>query len=119
MTQHQTPPIVTDEMVERAAIRLCALDLGNENFWKTIDEDDRNTYRDEARDVLTAALAVQPGSGVPKGWKLVPVEPTPQMRQAFHAAHEEYEGGSGVAPDLQWQAMLAAAPTPPTAQEGK
>src|SRR5690606_12811030 len=40
---------------------------------------------------LTAALAVQPGSGVPEGWKLVPVEPTPQMRQAFHAAHEEYE----------------------------
>lgn len=57
MTPHQTPPSVTDEMVERAAIRLCALDLGNEGFWKTIGEEDRNAYRDEARDVLTAALA--------------------------------------------------------------
>ncbi|MBJ3655607.1 hypothetical protein JGC59_23685, partial [Salmonella enterica subsp. enterica serovar Derby] len=46
------------------------------------------------------------------GYALVPVEPTPEMREAFHVANEEYESGSYDVwkPDHQWQAMLAAAP---------
>ncbi|HFH0031484.1 TPA: DUF550 domain-containing protein [Salmonella enterica subsp. salamae serovar 42:g,t:-] len=49
---------------------------------------------------------------IPDGYALVPVEPTPEMREAFHVANEEYESGSYDAwkPDHQWQAMLAAAP---------
>ncbi|EDY5135288.1 hypothetical protein GRN71_004428 [Salmonella enterica subsp. enterica serovar Thompson] len=49
---------------------------------------------------------------IPDGYALVPVEPTPEMREAFHVANEEYESGSYdvLKPDHQWQAMLAAAP---------
>jgi hypothetical protein len=48
----------------------------------------------------------------PDGWQLVPKEPTPEMREAFHTANEEAESGChGVwSPDHQWQAMLAAIP---------
>lgn len=51
----------------------------------------------------------------PEGWKLVPVEPTRAMREAFHEAHEEWESGDNWrldSPDHQWRAMLAAAPSP-------
>lgn len=49
---------------------------------------------------------------IPDGYVLVPVEPTPEMREAFHIANEEYKSGTydGWSPDHQWQAMLAAAP---------
>ncbi|ENT7747340.1 hypothetical protein ACFGPE_004261 [Salmonella enterica] len=49
---------------------------------------------------------------IPDGYALAPVEPTPEMREAFHVANEEYESGSYDVwkPDHQWQAMLAAAP---------
>lgn len=56
---------------------------------------------------------------IPDGYALVPVEPTPEMREAFHVANEEYESGSYDVwkPDHQWQAMLAAAPQPQNAQQ--
>lgn len=61
------------------------------------------------RVALEAALQ----AGVPSGWKLVPEEPTKAMRQAFHKANDEYENGNGgTSPDMQWAAMLAAAPAP-------
>ncbi|MEX3020254.1 hypothetical protein AB4K05_11750 [Kluyvera sp. STS39-E] len=44
----------------------------------------------------------------PDGWRLVPVEPTVDMRKAFHKANDEAD--SFVSPDHQWSAMLAAAP---------
>lgn len=49
---------------------------------------------------------------IPDGWIMVPKEPTPEMREAFHIANEESESGRhGVwSPYHQWQAMLAAAP---------
>lgn len=48
---------------------------------------------------------------IPDGWALVPVEPTPDMREAYHRAQEEYEEVDGLwSPDHQWKAMLAAAP---------
>src|SRR5690606_37550747 len=31
--------------------------------------------------------------GVPEGWLLVPIEPTTEMREAFHEATERYEEG--------------------------
>lgn len=46
-------------------------------------------------------------------FRLVPVEPTAGMREAFHLANDEYEDGDGESPDHQWSAMLAAAPQPP------
>lgn len=48
---------------------------------------------------------------IPDGWVMVPVEPTPDMREAYHQAQAEYEDADGLwCPDHQWQAMLAAAP---------
>lgn len=57
---------------------------------------------------------------VPEGWQLLPVEPTPEMREAFFKAQEECEDFEGVygpvMPDHQYSAMLSVAPQPP--QEG-
>ncbi|WP_409243698.1 hypothetical protein [Enterobacter cloacae] len=48
---------------------------------------------------------------IPDGWVMVPVELTPNMREAYHQAQAEYEDTDGLwCPDHQWQAMLAAAP---------
>ena len=48
---------------------------------------------------------------IPDGWVLVPKEPTPEMREAYHQAQEECEDGGGLwSPDHQWKAMIAAAP---------
>lgn len=56
-------------------------------------------------------------AGVPEGWKLVPMEPTPEMREAFHASYERYEDGYGECPDSQWKAMLRNTPTPPAPEQ--
>ncbi|EPA8530441.1 hypothetical protein ACQ69U_001771 [Yersinia enterocolitica] len=50
---------------------------------------------------------------IPEGWKLVPIEPSIEMRQAFHVAYEDYEDGIGTCPDTPYRAMLAAAPEKP------
>lgn len=48
---------------------------------------------------------------IPDGWVLVPIDPTPDMREAYHQAQAEYEDVDGLwSPDHQWQAMHAAAP---------
>lgn len=121
------------EMVERAAIHLCALDLGNEGFWKTIGEEDRNAYRDEARDVLTAALAAMPGGVDERKNTLLKVATWHEEQAKFfreHCARRAWEGYSGKAASAERKAMvhetcaehfrqMAEAPTPPAAQEGK
>lgn len=49
------------------------------------------------------------GAGVPKGWRLVPVEPTPEIKRAIiEAVTVKYEGACDV-----YAAMLSAAPMPP------
>lgn len=52
---------------------------------------------------------VQPVA-VPDGWKLVPIEPTDEMRDACHTLNYQDEI------DAEWKAMLAAAPAAPAAQ---
>lgn len=48
---------------------------------------------------------------IPDGYVMVPVDLTPDMRDAYHNAQEEYESLGGLwSPDHQWKAMLAAAP---------
>lgn len=50
---------------------------------------------------------------IPDGWVMVPVDLTPDMRDAYHNAQEEYESLGGLwSPDHQWKAMLATAPQP-------
>ena len=58
---------------------------------------------------LAQRLADEAQAGVPEGWKLVPVEPTVEMRRAGTAAND------GIVSDI-YRAMLAAAPQPPSAQ---
>ncbi len=50
-------------------------------------------------------------------YKLVPVEPTEDMRKAFHSSYGLYEAGYGECPDSQWRSMLAAAPVVEQAQD--
>lgn len=54
------------------------------------------------KDVAAAFIA--------RGFALVPIELTREMREAFHKAQEEHENGVGYGPDHQWAAMLAVAP---------
>lgn len=67
---------------------------------------------DKAIRTVRAALAQQSAPpSAPVGWKLVPVEPTPEMRQAYHDVMEAHESATfTTSPDDQWDAMLAAAP---------
>lgn len=63
-----------------------------------------------------AALRLSAGGGVPEGWKLVPVEPTPEMIGAFWRQKNcgtQAVGESGPHTDdySAYRAMLAASPT--------
>lgn len=61
-------------------------------------------------------VTYQNGWAVPEGWKLVPVEPTPQMEMAarnHHSLTTHYEDHR----ISIWRAMLDAAPTPPAQTE--
>ena len=86
-----------------------------------------------AIEALLAALE-QPQADspeIPKGWKLVPVEPTEEMHDAGKNAHYEAETRTsdadawsltgfahrGVRASYVYRAMLAAAPQPPTAEK--
>ncbi|EXL09731.1 Lar family restriction alleviation protein [Aquamicrobium defluvii] len=62
--------------------------------WETLPEDRKAGWRGDAeralavvKEYLTSqaatALRLSAGGGVPEGWKLVPVEPTPEMIGAF------------------------------------
>lgn len=82
------------------------------NWWEPLDQ-----LRDKLRAMLKApappASEQQRAAVMPDGWKAVPIEPTPEMREAFHDSYERYEDGYGECPDSQWKAMLRVAPTPP------
>lgn len=62
------------------------------------------------------ALRLSAGGGVPEGWKLVPVEPTPEMLGAFWrqkncGTQEVGERGPHTDDCSAYRAMLAASPT--------
>jgi len=57
------------------------------------------------------AYAAGQASKVPEGWKLVPVEPTYEMKKA---AWDDYESDSHTGVESWWKAMLAAAPSQET-----
>lgn len=62
---------------------------------------------------------------VPKGWKLVPIEPTEAMKKAGGHANSEWlnynapinEGWYGQSMDSVYKAILDAAPDPPSERE--
>jgi hypothetical protein len=57
---------------------------------------------------------------VPKGWKMVPVEPTREMWTAVNKLDDQCAAGSydgkGCSIEQAWNCLLDAAPTPPAAQ---
>lgn len=60
-----------------------------------------------------AALASKPGEvAVPNGWRLVPVQPTPEMVRAAQNCPEGHGQKWHSVHKAKWAAMLAAAPTP-------
>ena len=69
-------------------------------------------------EILKFARAIEaeasPAS-VPEGWKLVPVEATKKMCGAAYSDRMVWNGG----PRAIYEAMLAAAPTPPVSEDRK
>ena len=61
-------------------------------------------------------VSAQPAPIVPEGWKLVPIEPTPEMMLVAqkadhdHGGHEEWLEYDGEDVKRVYRAMLAAAP---------
>lgn len=84
---------------------------GSGQTWESLEENEIASYLDEAKQVLQAAGV----SGVPEGWKLVPVEPTLEMISAGAKQiplDPEYGTDLGqreAAKDV-YEDMLAAAP---------
>ena len=76
-----------------------------------------NARTEAARKAVIEALSgVQALSAAPAGWKLVPVNPTPEMWKAAKSVPDPnppYPPHYG----LVWDAMLAASPTPPAEQQ--
>ena len=78
-----------------------------------------NARTEAARNAVIEALSgVQALSAAPAGWKLVPVNPTPEMWKAAKSVPDPnppYPPHYG----LVWDAMLAATPTPPAKRAPK
>lgn len=102
-TRAPSPP---SEVVERVAEQIADRIL--------IDANDRDyeIVRNELVD-FAGSLQAADVSGVPEGWKLVPVEPTFDMKQkgaaAINAEHRKQVYAEPVA-EAGYKAMLAAAP---------
>ena len=62
----------------------------------------------ELPEVGTPLYTTPQPAKVPKGYALVPIEPSEAMRKAFWRAHDRYEDGIGEMPDSGWRAMLSA-----------
>lgn len=67
--------------------------------------------------VLKAALSAAAKPVEPEGWKLVPVEPTPEMLRAIRRQRSGARVGKGDRAD--WAAWLTAAPSAPGAEQAK
>ena len=50
---------------------------------------------------------------IPKGYKLVPVEPTEEMRKAIYGLLSAYDDGSDITPAFFMKMLINAAPDPP------
>lgn len=101
-----TPPDVAG-LIERLDVR-----------WEATDEPTArkiNRFIRERKEAATALL-LSAGGGVPDGWKLVPVEPTPEMLGAFWrqkncGTQEVGERDQHTDDYSAYRAMLAASPT--------
>lgn len=113
-----TPTPATDALTQTAKAIACA-------YWRARGlqpagiKSDAELWKwlDEEKEWLAAARAIPaPVPVVPEGWKLVPVEPTPEMIDAGHREYEKAMLGNRrnvtAAFLRRWKAMLSAAPAP-------
>ena len=95
---------MSDALREAAQAALKALDLLGDSPDRYVDPGTwRAVKAEEACTALRAALSAPPPV-VPAGWRLVPVEPTPEMLVAINWPNDP----------AGYRAMLAAAPQAPT-----
>lgn len=90
-----------------AAGQLVSAEADYRSFESDVRADERNAAYDALRELITAALADAERKGaeaMPVGWRMVPVDPTPEMIDALPNCTVESECIDG------WRAMIAAAP---------
>lgn len=115
------------ELIDKMADAIRGDTVLDDTPWEMLSEDRKIGWRGDAeralavvKEYLTSqaatALRLSAGGGVPEGWKLVPVEPTPEMIGAFW--RQKNCGTQGVGergPQTDdysaYRAMLAASPT--------
>lgn len=78
--------------------------------WHRLTEDEAQNLVDFVRNM--------PAKPAQQGWKLVPVEPTAEMRNAYHAVTDDDVTMKGAA-GSRWFAMLNAAPQPAQQQSAE
>jgi hypothetical protein len=92
-----------------------ASQLENEILNPCIPKNEREHWAareiERLREIVSRTAASAEQTAVPTGWKLVPVNPTPEMHVAADALVTA--AGGYVSPDEAYDAMLAAAPRPP------
>ena len=115
-----TDKIAIDRSVVEQALE--ALETGIQYDYHGNPYSDNDAARCGAYDALRAALE-QPDMGnpvsVPQGWKLVPVEPTAEMLNAWCEAENKTSKHLHASDVMQagYRAMLAAAPQPPVVEQ--
>lgn len=84
--------------------------------WQRLAKRDGQSAIDQAAALIEAQAATIARMGVPEGWKLAPVEPTPLMVRAGvdHRLDTSISGDNPWPDDTSalYRAMLAAAPAP-------
>lgn len=116
VSQTYNLPELIEGMEVSIDVSTCGADAGNRYFGTVTEVSELYTAKNGYILLVQDAkpnFDVNGSSPVtPDGYTLVPVDLTPEMREAFHVANEEYESGhyDVWSPDHQWQAMLAAAP---------
>ncbi|TDR27815.1 hypothetical protein [Aquamicrobium defluvii] len=115
------------ELIDKMADAIRGDTVLDDTPWETLSEDRKVGWRGDAeralavvKEYLTSqaatALRLSAGGGVPEGWKLVPVDPTPEMLGAFWrqkncGTQEVGERGPHTDDCSAYRAMLAASPT--------
>ena len=77
--------------------------------WRYMDVEENFRVTEYPSFAKSYGFDVVPLYAIPDGYALVPIEPTREMREAFHDSYEDYENGDASCPDAQWKAMIAAA----------
>lgn len=93
-----------------------AREAGIDAWWDSGNEcrEDLQAHLEHFSGLIAAA---QPAPSVPNGWKLVPIEPTTEIRKAMHYAYWQspqlpYHDGSPELWNAVYAAMLKAAAQP-------